>query len=290
MLVASLAGASIGMGIWCILVGARRTPVPLEVAIAEMQRSRWSGQSDVASTDRKRSALASLARFGASRSTEVDLRMVDRSIQRHSLDKLTYALLGAGLPVLGAAVMAAGGVTVTPMAAILAAVVLAGMGAFLPESLLRTEASKARRRFADELTTYLDLVSVLIAGGRGVESALSSAAQFGDGGAFARLRSTIEAAQLNRQSPWAALDHLATEVSLPALAELSASVTLAGETGARVKESLRAKSHAIRIRLLADAEAVEQRRSEAMSAPVVMMLTAFVLLIGYPAVHTLMTF
>ena len=48
--------------------------------------------------------------------------------------------------------------------------------------------------------------------------------------------------QTLRVSPWRALDALAADVEVPALAELAASVTLAGESGARVRESLAAKA------------------------------------------------
>jgi Flp pilus assembly protein TadB len=186
--------------------------------------------------------------------------------------------------------MTAGGVNASAGIPIVFGLALGAAGFLLPDVMLRAEAARYRRDFNAQLAVYLDLVVVLLAGGRGVDGALTAAATMGDSSAFMRIRRTLAAAQLNRESPWRALDRLANTLEITALAELAASVTLAGESGARVRESLAAKAESIRARLLSQAEAEAHRRSETMTAPVVMMLTGFVMLIGFPAVYALMTF
>ena len=290
---ALLSGSTAGFGLWLIVRGLAPPPPPLESAIAEMHRPRWTTAEPSrgsARTTRAARAARMIAGFGTSTSARQNLNLIERSDERHALDKLTYGLLGASLPMLSSVIMAAGGVALAPTVVVVSTVLLGLGGLLLPEQILQTEARRYRSDFIGQLAVFLDLVVVLLAGGRGVESALGSAATMGDGIAFVRLRRTLESAQLNRRSPWAELERLAIDTDISALAELSASATLAGEAGARVRESLEAKAHAIRSRLLAEAEAEAHRRSETMSGPVVMMLTGFVVLIGFPAVHALLTF
>ena len=48
------------------------------------------------------------------------------------------------------------------------------------------------------------------------------------------------------EPPWPGLDRLGTELGVPELNELAASVTLAGDEGARVRASIAAKARAMR--------------------------------------------
>jgi hypothetical protein len=73
------------------------------------------------------------------------------------------------------------------------------------------------------------------------------------------------------------------------LNELAASVTLAGDEGARVRGSIAAKARAIRVRGLADAESAAQSANERMSLPIVLLMLGFVVFLGYPAVMQVLT-
>lgn len=292
MLGALGAGAAFGAGVWLIVRGMVPTPRPLAAALADLHRPRWADETAQPGWDSKarRWAIALTVTSGVSSATETNLALVGKTVERHALDKLIYAMFGLFLPIVAWLVMSAGGVYPPLGVPVVAALVLGAGGFVLPNALLRSEAATYRRDFNTQLAVYLDLVVVLLAGGRGVDGALTAAASMGEGAAFVRLRRTLVGAQLNRESPWRALDRLASTLEIPALAELAASVTLAGESGARVRESLAAKAASIRARLLSEAEAEAHRRSESMSAPVVMMLTGFVILIGFPAVYALTTF
>jgi Flp pilus assembly protein TadB len=292
IIVAVALGALAGLGIWLVARGLAAPPQPLAAALADLERPRWRDDSrqPVGMGSRARvwaTRLALLA--GVSDVTEQRLSLVERSTERHAIDKLVYAAMGAGLPVLGWTIMAFGGVQVVPLLAAALTTAFALAGFFLPDMMLRAEAARYRRDFIGQLAVYLNLVVVLLAGGRGVEGALVAASSVGDSSAFVRIRRAVTTAQLNRESPWRALERLAQQIDVVPLAELAASVTLAGETGARVRDSLTAKAVAIRSRLLAEAETEAHRRSETMTGPVVLMLTGFIILIGFPAVHTLLT-
>jgi len=292
ILEAAAAGMTVGAGVWLVYRGASPPPKPLNVALADLHRPRWSNLDEVSEkpdTPMERMA-AKVAGVLDSEATHRRLVLVGRTPHRHALDKVIYATFGAVLPFLVAFALVAGGAPVGIAPTLVAAAGLGTAGFLYPGIALRTEADRTRRDLTAQLALYLDLVVVLLAGGRGVDGALTAAAQQSNAAAFRRVRRTLAAAQLFRESPWRALDRLATELDLAPLAELAASVTLAGESGAKVRDSLAVKAQSIRSTLLAEAEAEAHRRSEAMSAPVVMMLGGFMLLIGFPATYALLTF
>ena len=223
------------------------------------------------------------------RSLHRDLAVVERTLERHAVDKLTMATLGLGLPIVITAVVSAGGVAMPPALAALASTLCAVGGYFYPDAALRSEAATRRREFRQALGAFLDLVTIMLAGGGGVESALDAASRSGEGWAFARLRRAIAVSRLNRESPWVVLNRMAEELAVPELAELASSIGLAGDSGAKVRQSLAAKAASMRTHELAEAQAAAETATERMSAPVAVMLTGFILLIGYPAVANVLT-
>ena len=171
----------------------------------------------------------------------------------------------------------------------LGALALGAAGFMLPALAARGEASRQRAGFRHALAAYLDLIVISLAGGAGIEAALTYSAAAGEGWAFTRLRATLESAQLTRRPPWQTLGQLGTELGITELAELAASVTLAGTEGARVRASLAAKATGLRTRQLADAEAAAQAATEKMSLPLALLFAGFLALIGYPAVVHVLT-
>src|SRR3546814_14933571 len=74
-------------------------------------------------------------------------------------------------------------------------------GFLLPDLVLRDEAEKRRRAFRHTLSSYLDLVNVLLAGGAGIETALPAAADTGAGWGYQTIRAELRPARLTGQSP-----------------------------------------------------------------------------------------
>ena len=149
-----------------------------------------------------------------------------------------------------------------------------------------SDARRARREFRHALASYLQLVTILMAGGAGVETAMFDAAAVGHGTAFTQLRSALTAAQARREPPWRQLAVLGHRLGIGDLEELQAAMTLAGG-GAQVRDSLTAKANAIATKDLAAIEAQAQARSETMVLPVALMFAGFLLLLGYPALAAL---
>ena len=290
ILPAMVAGATVGAGLLIAARGLIAPPPPrLDRRLAELYQpppaeghsptqQRWEGWALqlVSSTA---SDLRPLRR---------DLAVSGTTIERHAVAKLTFTVVGAGLPLLVAIAWAVAGIQV-PLGALAFVSLLAGAaGFFVPDVLLSRRAAQRRRDFRYSLSLFLDLVVIVLAGGGGVETALHDAANAGSGWAFGELRRALNTARLQRTSPWAALTRLGESLGSPELIELSSSVELAGTSGARVRESLRAKAISARDHELAEAESEALAASERMGAPMVAMFVGLILLIGYPAMVTVL--
>jgi tight adherence protein C len=181
---------------------------------------------------------------------------------------ITMTLLGSAVP--------------TSLVAMVGCIAVVG-GLFIPAALVRSQARRRRLAFGHAVSAFLDLVSVLLAGGAGVETSLMAAADAGDGWAFDVLRNELVRARTHRQSPWDALGDLGRRLAVTDLVDLSATVQLAGTQGARVRSSLTARAGAVRDRHLAQVEADAQVATERMGLPMVFVFIGFIALLGYPA-------
>ncbi|MET0447614.1 MAG: type II secretion system F family protein [Aeromicrobium sp.] len=165
---------------------------------------------------------------------------------------------------------------------------LAGIGALggiaLTTAQLSTQATERRRDFRHVVGAFLDLVSMNLAGGRGVPEALASASQLSDGWAMVRLRDTIESARLQGITPWAALGDLGEEMAVEELRDLAAALALVAEDGAQVRDSLSARAASMRQRELADTESRAAQRSQSMLVAQLLLCVGFLIFLIYPAI------
>jgi len=214
-----------------------------------------------------------------------DLEVTRRSLAAVTTERILVALAGMMLPLSMMAMTAIGGVPLPGLVMIVAAIIGAVVGYQVPMWQLTTRASLARRRFRTSLSAYLDLVSIMLSGGAGIETALFAASRVGDGPAFTRIADALDVSRTSRQSPWDALAHLGASVGVAELPELAATVRLGGEQGARMTASLVAKASSMRSKQLAEVEAQANAATEKMGLPMVMLFLGFLILLGYPAMH-----
>lgn len=212
-----------------------------------------------------------------------DLRFAGRSVDAHLAAKALLAVAGLLTPWLLQLVLALGGLALAAEIPMLAALILAPVGFVLPDLDARSRGTRLRREFRAALSAFLDLVSISLAGGSGVESALSDAAAIGRGPAFEQIRRALQTAQLNRTTPWTALHQLGDDFDITALTELAASLSLAGTEGARIRASLSAKAQTLRTHQMTDAEAEAHSATERMALPVTLLFLGFLTFIAYPA-------
>ena len=210
-------------------------------------------------------------------------------MERHAYEKVLGAAVGFGIPVLMMLTLTIAGVSVNPLIGLAAAVVSAIAGFFYPDWPLADQVTEKKQAFRHALSSYLDLVTIILAGGGGIETALNGAADAGDGWAFTELRNALRRAHLTRRSPWEAFDELGEQLDIADLRELAAAVALSGGQGAKVKQSLIAKADAMRAALSAEIEAAAEIQTEKMIVPVVVLIIGMVLFIGYGAVDAIST-
>lgn len=170
-------------------------------------------------------------------------------------------------------------------------VVLAALlcGAVIPAGLLLDRTAKqaaiARRTFSYALSSYLDLASVLLAGGAGSETALIAAASTGRSWTFRVIRDALDRARAERIPMWKTFAELGHEYGITDMERLAGSMQLAGEQGAKVRTSLAAQGEALRTRQIAEIEAEAQAATERMGVPTVLLFVGFIALLGYPALN-----
>lgn len=298
--IGALLGAGIGLGFILIGRGLQVRPVPLDAQLAALDRTgisiaaRDAGLIDTNRTDGLRGTfgrlgLAMMGSLGVANRDKVaeQLRVLDKAIERHAYEKLVAAVAGFSLPLIGGVGLATNGIAVSPLVLAGCSAVLGAAGFVYPDMPLADQVAERRRAFKHAFSAYLDLVTVLLAGGAGIESALEGAAESGDGWAFAEIRRSLRRARLTRRTPWDAFADLGTELGVGELNELAASVSLAGDHGARIKASLTAKADALRAGQAAELEAGAEERTEKMIAPVVVMTLGLVLFIAFGAVQAI---
>jgi tight adherence protein C len=196
---------------------------------------------------------------------------------------LVWMGLGALLPVVMFAPSIALGI-VGPTIPLWLCLFGALLGLLVPVSMLSRKAETRRRDFRHAVSSFLDLVAMNLAGGRGVPEALQSASGISDGWAMTRIRDTIEAARLQGSTPWAALGQLGAELEIDELRDLAAALALVAEDGAKVRDSLAARASSMRRRELADAEGRAASRSQSMVVAQLLLCLGFLLFLTYPAV------
>ncbi len=295
LIVAAL-GAGIGAGLLMIVRALSTRPIALAETAVALDRPgvAVNAQADPAGLTRPQSrlgaaglAIMGVARFGDRDNLVEQLRVLDKSLERHAYEKMLSATAGFAIPTVLGVMLGVGGVA-PPLAPIGAAsLILAVIGFIYPNLPLADKVEERRRGFRHAFSAYLDLVTILLAGGAGIESALEGAAESEDGWAFSEIRRALRRARLTRQTPWDAFEQLGTELGVNELNELAASISLAGGHGARVKASLTAKADALRAAQAAELETAAEACTEKMIVPVVVMILGLVLFIAFGAVDAI---
>ena len=290
------AGAGIGLGVFVGVRALHPQPVPLARALADLERPRSSlPESDTSATHTPgvdRLGTVAIRFFEATGLVDLGglrLRSVGKPIERHAYEKLTGGIAGLALPVIFSLALVAAGVSVSPALTAVFALGLAVAGFMWPDLRLSEQIERRRRDFRHSLSAYLDLVTIILAGGGRLETALQTAADLGDGRAFAEVGAALHRARLSNRTPWDVFDELGEEIGVAELRELAASAHLAGDQGARIRASLAAKADSMRASQTAAIEAQAEAATEKMLLPVVALVVGMILFIGFGVVQAIST-
>jgi len=214
-----------------------------------------------------------------------DLTVLDRDPAAHLATQLTGGLAGLLLPSAFGILANAAGLNVGWQLPLWTGLVCAALGAALPQVSLHSEAARRRADLRHGLSALLDLVVIALAGGAGVEQALTDASRIGDSWAARRLRATIDTAAFARVAPWRTLGELGADTGIPQLQELASAVLLAGGEGARVRDSLTARAATLRARQAAELKADAKAANQRMVFPLMLLGLGYLLFLLYPAIQ-----
>jgi hypothetical protein len=275
-----LSGMLLAGGLSCLVIAFARFTPRLEAALERIDADSTESlqSSDVGPVSRQSERLGALLYrvmpIPLSNGQRRALRLQDKSIAEFYADKALMAIIGALLPALAGAAFAylTGRLSMIPT---VAAVIGGVIGFFVPDLLLRRKAANVRTGASEALLVYIDLVTLERLTNASATQALQNAAALSDVPLFAQIRTALERAQLEQQSPYAELRRLSDQLKLPELADI-ADVMQLDETGAALSGTLRA-----RVRELRDAHLTrEQIKASAAAEGMTIYMTLPALIFG----------
>ena len=259
----------------------------------------WRGRRGLGSTmrrlhrrdDTRRPPKTTFERIGRSIETGSvgerwgpSLRLIGRSLDTHVGMLAAVAVVGLATPSLVVAVLGLAGLVSSTLA--LPAIVSVTTAALAPAIVHADAMAKAADVRIDvryQISAYLDMVTMLLAGNTGHEGALQQAAAAGDGLLFRQLRRRMREVGTTGQSLVDALTLVADDYDLVELRQVAATTALSASQGAPVATTLAAKCSTLRGTIAAEQEAEARVRTDKVTPPLVGMALLFMALIIYPA-------
>jgi tight adherence protein C len=248
----ALAVFVVGLGAVALGVAGRRRAVSVAAVLAE---------DDPESADMWQQQLEEPARVRLlTPVAETFVGLIRRFLPGTHLDLVRRRLLLAGLAgklraeeyvalqVLSTGLGAVAGFSIwdgTPRGLALALIVV-GMGVFAPRGLLDGRRRARVDQIQRELPDVIDLLAICVEAGQGLEGAMLTVAQRGEGAMSPELRHTLREMELG-VSRRSALEHLRDRLDIPDIAALVAALIQADVLGTPVGDALKT-------------QAVEQRR------------------------------
>jgi tight adherence protein C len=304
---AMLAGALVGLGCYLfVLAVAPPTPsVGVRLArldavrvgargrrLSELDGDTAAGDRDAIDRVRRRlgDRLEALAAEQGLRMPRLrgDLDVLGRPLGTHLATKVLFgAAAMVWVPLLWAALRLFD-VPLPPAVPVLLALVLGAAAFFLPDLQVHADAQRRRKDFRHVMGSYLDLVAMNLAGGRGLPEALVTSANVGDHWAMARIRQALANARMLGLTPWEALGRLGQEIGVEELRDLAGALTLAGDEGAKIRSSLSARAASLRRKEMAEAEGSAGEKSQSMLIAQLLLCASFLLFLTFPAAYNIL--
>lgn len=313
MSLAVLSGAACALGAVVLLHVVLRPRPGVAVTLARLQNRRSSHRTLLSAAEAEAAAAPRRGPFGLGsathrgvaglggrlevladergwrlRRTRADLAVLGRGTGEFLATKVVAAVLLLLLAPVCWALLRLFGVPLPGGVPLTLAVVLGALGYLVPDLALRADAERRRRDFRRTVGVFSDLVAMNLAGGRGLPEALLSSASVSDYWALVRLRQALADARLLGRSPWEALSDLGRELAVAELTDLGGTLALAADDGAKIRASLGARAATLRRRDMADVEGEAGEKSQSMLVAQLLLCTAFMAFLAFPAVSNLL--
>lgn len=299
-----LAGALAGLGLYALVRVFLRPRPGVAVMVARIDGSARSLRTHTVTALEMQQGLGGAARgivdvlgdrleaLAAERGWQLgrvrkDLAVMNRSVGAFLATKTLFGLVFFLLAPVLYTTMRASGVPLPGGAPLLAALVFGAFGFFLPDLALKGEAERRRRDFRRVVGVFLDLVAMNLAGGRGLPEALLAASSISDHWAVVRIRQALANARLMGMTPWQALGELGDDLGVDELRDLAGALGLAADDGAKIRSSLSARAATLRRKEMAESEGEAGERSQSMLVAQLLVCSAFLVFLAFPAVDRL---
>jgi Flp pilus assembly protein TadB len=289
---AVLGGVLLAAGVCLLWSGIFPAPQRLDAALARLGRPVPGAESVEAGDDLDARLGAFLVRRTPVSSLldrlATDLRILRRTPEEQALAMAVHAFIG----VLWAPVVAAGAMVLGYRVPLAVPVWLALSGALLvgllPYRRTREEARSERAAFRHALSAYCDVAGMAMAAGREVYASLFEAASIGRDPAFLEIREALQQGHISGDKPWDSLRSLGEALGVSDLVELGATVALAGDEGAAVRDTIASRARSIRERLIAETEKRAAAATERMAVPGAMLMIGFLWFLAFPALFLIL--
>ncbi|MFI1259162.1 type II secretion system F family protein [Streptomyces netropsis] len=292
---AIIGGAAVGLGLVIFYRGLRPGRPDVADVLNRMDASRLENlqpaRADAAPSsgiERLGATLLRAAGEGTLRLPRQELELIGRSPTKHVGLKVALALYGLLLPTLLVSVAAMAGYPLPLPVPAAAGLVLALLFWFVPDLHAKQRATEVRADFRHAIKAYLRLVQLERAADAAPTQALKRAAEVGEGWVFMKIRDAITRAELEGISPWEGLKRLSVELDVPELGAPADIISIAGEEGAAVGETLGAQARSLSGALVTAAKAKANDASERMVMPVSVLVVIMTIYVGYPAITRIM--
>jgi Flp pilus assembly protein TadB len=216
-----------------------------------------------------------------------DLRLLGQEQAEWLARKVGHGVLGLAIVPTLSAVVVLGGHSLPWTVPVGGTLALGAVMFLLPDVVTRVEAKQRRADFRHALTSYLDLVVLERGAGAAPTEALEAAAEVGGGWAFERIGAALDQARKASRPPWEGLARLADEIGISELGDLAEIAEVAGQEGARILETLRARAESMRAQALAATKAQAGARSTTMVLPIALLAGGFLVLLIFPDFYRL---
>lgn len=245
-----LSGFVVVGGLFCLAVAFAPAVPRLDAAIARVggdgvsaERVREVGPVS-ARSERLGALIYRVSPVAPSEKQRQALRLQTKSIAEFYADKAVMAIIGLVLPAVLLLALSLLGVQVGTLPAVVP-LVGAVVGYLVPNLLLAQHTAQLRTGAVEALLVFIDLVTLERLTNASATQALHNAAALSEVPLFVQIRTALDRARLEQQSPYAELRRLAHQLSLPQLADV-ADVMQLDESGAALSGTLRARVQELR--------------------------------------------
>ncbi|MDR2896928.1 MAG: hypothetical protein LBV30_09825 [Propionibacteriaceae bacterium] len=285
-----LAGGAVGLGLWACLVALTPRQVSLRSALAFLEAAPGPVEPAEAVGGFERIGHWGLQHLPSSllQLPEADLCLLNLTRSQLIARQLVGATLGLIAPALAGAVSASLTGLASPAWPVIASMIAAILGWWLPLAHVKRQAAEQRRCWTMALACYTDLVALERASGSGSSQALETVAHLMPTPIFWRIARQLDLARWSGQPSWSGLHQLADQIDLVDLADLADIIRLADTEGAAVAKGLAAKSRSLREAQQAADQAAGNARNEQLSLPVSILGIVFLAILITPALLTML--